>query len=122
MSRLKVSFYVCTTTTLRNSFSVLHKWKVLEVQKKLRRNSYCYLTLLHVDESLQTYKVSKDVRVGDGRKDITYMVCSKNEHAFKMCVACSNLEGTASRTCYSHIEDRWRGCEEEAHLYYDAFI
>lgn len=32
------------------------------------RNSYCYPTLLHVDESLQMYSLSKDVMVGDKQK------------------------------------------------------
>lgn len=48
--------------------------KFLEVQKELRRKSYCYLKLLDVHGSVQTFIVSKHIRVGDSWKDITFYV------------------------------------------------
>lgn len=48
--------------------------KFWEIQEELRWKSCCYPPLLDTEESLQTYSVSKDVRVADGRKDITYTV------------------------------------------------
>lgn len=61
---------VYSTTTSRTISCLYTNVKFWKVQKEQRRKGYCYPTLLDAQESLQTYIILEDVRVGDGRENI----------------------------------------------------
>lgn len=48
--------------------------KFREIQEELRRKSYCYQKLFGVHGSVETFTVSEAIRVGGGRKDVTFCV------------------------------------------------
>lgn len=49
--------------------------KFKEFQEELRQKIYCYRSLGSVLGSISTYKVVEDVRVGEDRRDLKFLVC-----------------------------------------------